>query len=196
MGSTAKKLHMIFVSDADDQSNSVPNSPVTFSEFMSWAGNLKSPADLTTMHAIVVLPGDPNSCSSTRTGVAYLNYANASGGIVQSICATDWGPALDSLGLQTTGLKQEFFLTRLPVIDPLTVEVEVRFPIEGGQPVTLAFDVCLVGEEVEDPDCQVVYSPGRNSVTFLEYVADPLAEVLNTYTRREDYSADNDILRP
>lgn len=192
------ELHIIFVSDTYDNSNDLPaDTRISQQEFMAWAANLKNPVDRTTMHAIVQVPTNLTNCVGwTRPGVDYISYANTTGGVVQSICEDDWGPALDSLGLQTTGLRQEFFLTRLPVITPMTIEVRVRFPAtESQQEITLQFPVCLVGEEFEDEDCEVVYSPGRNSITFLDYVADPLAEVLIDYTRREDYSADGEIVQ-
>lgn len=191
------ELHIIFVSDADDYSGV---NPVGLAEFGEWARNLKGDPSRVVMHAITGVPGDVG-CASGRVGSAYLTYANATGGIVQGICEPDWAPSLDALGLQTTGLKQEFFLSKVPVLDPFTVQVRVRLPVEEGSDELVTFDfvTCMTGEDGEDgtvPDCQVTYNPGRNSVTFLEFVADPAAEVLVEYTRREDYVSTADDFLP
>lgn len=184
------ELHMIFVSDDEDQSG---QNPVTRSEFLQWAANLKSRPSLVTMHAIVGLQND-SACQATGgaiPGLSYLRYAEASNGITYSICQPDWDPVLTGLALQTTGLKREFFLTQLPVTSPeLLLRLQVReLPVDGAPPVTRDFDVCLAGEELEDPECQVVYQASRNSVTFLEYLPVPLSEVLVTYHLAEEFSA-------
>ncbi|MEZ4316392.1 MAG: hypothetical protein R3F61_02760 [Myxococcota bacterium] len=175
-------LHMIFVSDDEDQSGA---NPIRRSEFIQWATTMKDGAASVQMHGIVA---PPNGCGTeTAPGLSYIDYAVATNGITQSICAADWGPGLNALGLRTAGLKREFFLTRVPVITPeLLLEVQVRTVIEG-QAVTLDFELCLAGQE--DETCEVVYNPGRNSISFIEYVPDPLAEILLTYKIAENYSA-------
>jgi hypothetical protein len=182
------ELHIIFVTDADDYSGA---QPVTRNEFLQWAASLKSRPSLVTMHSIVGLQNDGFCPSGYRPGISYLQYADVTGGITYSICETDWGPLLTSLGLQTAGLKREFFLTRMPVVAPeLLIQVQVREPgVDGGDPVTRSFELCFAGEEVEDPECEAVYNSGRNSVTFLDYLPSPLAEVLLTYHLAEEFSA-------
>ena len=102
--------------------------------------------------------------------------------MTHSICASDWAPALDALGLLAAGLKQEFFLTRIPTFFPeLLLEVEVHTVDENGQTVITEFVECVSGEEVEDETCEVVYVPGRNSIVFLEYVPTDLSEVYVEY---------------
>ncbi|MEZ4317725.1 MAG: hypothetical protein R3F61_09475 [Myxococcota bacterium] len=180
------ELHLIFISDADDQSG---NNPVSRPEFMQWAANLKSRPSLVTMHAIVGLSPDP-ACggSGFRPGFAYINYANVTGGVLYSICEDDWGPALNALGLQTSGLKKEFFLSRIPVTAPeLLLEITVTYVNEDGQEITRGFEVCTPATETET--CEVLYQAGRNSISFLDYTPDPYAEVVVEYFIAENFAA-------
>lgn len=180
------ELHIIFVSDTFDNSNNPSRA-----EFLGWAANLKSRPSLVTMHAIVELFNDSTCAGFARPGVEYIDYAETTGGITFSICEDDWSFGIDALGLQTSGLKQEFFLTRVPVFDPdLLLEVFVRYTNESDQEITLGFPLCMAGEEVEDEECRVVYNTGRNSVTFLDYTPPPKSEVLATYYISENFAAD------
>lgn len=181
------ELHLIFVSDTFDNS-----SQPTRSEFLQWAAALKSRPGLVTMHAIVQLPGD-NCPGWLRPGVDYIDYAMTTGGEVGSICVEDWEPVLDRLGLQVAGLKDEFFLSRIPVTDPeLLLEVRAVVPPEDpdAEPITLAFEVCM--PDTEDEACEVLYQPGRNSITFLDWTPPPLAEIEVEYFIAENFSADGD----
>lgn len=176
-------LHILFVSDADDNSGDVP---IGLPEFIEWARSLKDDPSRVVMHALTGVPGHVE-CASGRVGLDYLTYAEATGGIVRGICEPDWAPSLAAFGLQTTGHNSEYFLSELPVLDPFTVRVRAERPVEEGseQVVQLEFDTCMAGDD-ESRDCQVVYEPGRNSVTFLDYVVEPTTEVLVDYTRREE----------
>ncbi len=182
-------LHVIFVSDTDDNSLSP-----AYGEFLSWADNLKPDEHDVVFHAIVQRPGD-TGCGFLRPGFAYLDYVNHTGGVQGSICESDWTPVLDALGLQSTGLKQEFFLRNLPELDQ-GLTIQVRYPNEQGVVITLDFAWCMAGEESHHPDCEVVYNVGRNSIVFLEYVAEPLAEVLVTYTPAEGFVATDGATTP
>jgi len=187
-------LHMIFVSDDNDYSGA---NPVTKGEFIQWATSLKGGLAEVQMHGIVTPPSGQNQgCGGgNNTGTDYIDYAAATNGITFSVCVQDWSPALDALGLLTAGLKREFFLTRVPVIEPeLLLEVQVRLidPVSG-QEITRIFETCLAGTEIDNPSCEVVYNPGRNSIAFLDYVPDALSEVLVTYPIAENYSAGADL---
>lgn len=179
------ELHIIFVSDTFDNSSA---NPVTRNEFLSWAANLKVRPGLVTMHGIVVLPND-GSCPNGRVGTQYVDYATVTGGITASICEQDWSPALDALGLQTSGLKQEFFLSRIPVTDPeLMLDVLVTyFDTAAGSEVTRGFEVCTPATETES--CEVLYQPGRNSISFLDFTPDPFAEIVVRYFIAENFAA-------
>jgi hypothetical protein len=175
-------LHLVFISDEEDQSTSPPQR-----EFRRWMRNLKWAPDLVTSHAITGIPGQ--ECSAIwDPGGMYITYANWTGGIVFNLCTPNWAPVLEELGLQTSGLKREYYLSKIPVIDPWSLEVKVVLDIDGNT-VTRRFSSCLAGEEAEDPECDVTYNPGRNSIVFLEYVPEPFSEIFVEYNIREIYQS-------
>ncbi len=179
-------LHMIFISDEEDQSIEPARS-----EFRQWMRNLKWAEEMVTAHAITGIPGQ--ECAAIfDPGTEYIRYANWTGGIVFDLCSYDWGPLLEELGLQTSGLKREYFLSKIPVIDPWSLEVSVVVDIDGNE-VTRRFDSCLAGEELDDPECEVTYNPGRNSIVFLEYVPEPFSEIYVEYNIREIYTATDNL---
>ncbi len=175
-------LELIFVSDEDDVS-----TQITLPEFIEWFEGLKWDPERTTAHAIVT-PMDVNSCpEGLVAGADYLSLAEQTGGETYNICADDWAPMLDALGLAASGLRMEYFLTRLPVVS--TIRVQVTTP-EG---ITLDYVVCSAGEEIEDDSCEVVYNPVRNSIVFLDEEPDPYAEVVIEYNIRENFSGNTGL---
>lgn len=178
----AAQLHIVFVTDTYDNSD----QPST-EEFLQWARNLKPDGQAVVLHAIVQLPNDQACTGWVRPGVDYISYANQTGGVVGSVCEQDWSPVLDALGLQSTGDRQEFFLQNLPALEE-PIELRVVTHNSAGVEVTLQFEVCMAGDELTDPECEAIYTPGRNSLVFLDYVVEAGDEVLVTYTRREDYA--------
>jgi hypothetical protein len=149
-------LHLVFVSDEDDQ------SAFARPEFVSYLKTLKWSEDMVTSSSIV----SPNPvCPAAATpGDEYIAVTNAVGGIFWSICSEEWVELLENLGIQASGLKREYFLSQLPVLG--TIEVWV---VENG--VTYTF--------LEDVDW--VYDEQRNSIGFNEYVPGALAEVFVEY---------------
>ncbi|MCB9668942.1 MAG: hypothetical protein H6736_05575 [Alphaproteobacteria bacterium] len=168
------ELHIIFISDEDDASET---SPISRAEFREWMWNRKETRDMVKAHA-VVWPSGQSCPDGFSEGVSYEWYAARTGGIVGNICDTSWAPFMDALGLVTAGLKSEFFLSELPEIDPdWTIDVSVKTEVDG-RDVTLRFDSCLAG-------CEVEYLPGRNSVVFTDFTPSPLDEVVITYDPRD-----------
>jgi hypothetical protein len=154
----AASLAVVVISDENDYSG---NTPVTRNEFVDWMLNLKTSPDKVNFSSIV---GPPGGCpTAIEAGTDYISVTNSVGGILWSICNNDWATVLDELGMQASGLKREFFLSQLPVVD--SIEVWVVF--DG---ITYTFD------EGECDDCYT-YDPARNSITFNTFVPDPLAEV-------------------
>lgn len=123
-------LSLIFVSDEDDDSA----RPVD--DYLKWWTDLKGPAayrdHLMFNISAVVGPQEPEfagqpSCSSTD-GVAYygkryIDLANRTEGLVESICAEDFSNLATELGLVLSGLAVEFELSDTP--DPTTFKVEL-----------------------------------------------------------------------
>ena len=175
-------LDIVFVSDEDDSSELLSRD-----EFLAWLNNLKFTEDMVAAHALVGPDlGYGDTCTDAEEiGKDYLRLASATGGQTFSICESNWGPMLDRLGLQTSGLRKEYFLTKVPIYESLVVQVVT--PSTGA---TLNFEVCRAGEEVEDTSCEVVFNPVRNSIAFLEYLPDPLAEIHATYNIKENFSSE------
>ncbi|MEQ1567026.1 MAG: hypothetical protein ABMA64_15410 [Myxococcota bacterium] len=145
-------VHVMIISDEPDYSN---NSPVTKDEFVGYLnGKRADPATVTF-----------NSICRPSTGDDYIYVSLGVGGILHDIQQGDWIDVLDQLGVQAAGLKREFFLSRLPVVD--TIEVRVTDP----QGVVIPFAAT-----------EYDYSPERNSITFDTYLPDPLAQVTIEYT--------------
>lgn len=163
------ELHLLFISDEDDVSQTP--TPV---EFRRWMETLKPEPEMVRSHALIWQTG--TTCAEGYAeGALYEQYAAWTGGIVGDICQSDWTPFLDQLGLQTSGLKTEFFMSDLPS-DPDEIGVEVRTVLANGDTVTLRFDVCET--------CEVQYRPRRNSIVFLDFIPSPQDEVIIVYDRR------------
>jgi hypothetical protein len=155
-------LHVVVISDEPDAST---NNPISLNEFIKYLKELKWDSEMVTFSSIV---GPPGGCGTAfdgaEEGVGYLEITDEIGGIKHSICTEDWDQVLDELGMQAAGLKREYFLSQLPVPD----SIEVRVVFEGN---TFQFD--------EGSDW--TYNGSRNSITFEEYVPDPLAEIKINY---------------
>jgi len=152
-------LAMVVISDEDDYSG---NNPVGLGEFTSWLQNIKPRDDMVSFSSIV---GPDGGCdTAVEPGSDYLHVTRTVGGIEWSICDENWSQVLEELGMQAAGLKREFFLTEVPVVDSVDVRVK-----EGGD--ELSFER---GTDWE-------YLRSRNSVRFFSYVPNPLSEVLISY---------------
>ena len=168
------ELHLIFISDEDDASTT---DPVSGPEFVSWLQNRKEEPSMVRAHALV-WPRGRACAEGFSEGAAYAYYAGQTDGIVGNLCAPDWSRFMDRLGLVTSGLKKQFFLSDVPRLDPWTLEVEVVTRIDD-ELVTRRFSSGLEGEEQD-----TFYLPGANSITFTEYVPEPYDEVLISYLPR------------
>ena len=179
-------LQMIFISDEEDQSG---GNPVTRQEFRQWMETKKESPDLVTAHAIIDPPGQPCPQGDTD-GEEYNRYVTWTGGILFNLCNTDWSPFVEELAVRTFGLKREFFLSKLPVLDPWSIDVQVVVTDEDDGELATDFVSCIAGDETEQEACEVVYNAGRNSIVFLDYLPDPLAQVRITYLPREAATVD------
>ena len=151
-------LSMVVISDEHDQSADNRLGVGSTSEFISWAEGLKTKEGMVSFSSIVGLTNA--DCPEAEKGMGYLEATNSIGGIKASICDSDWSGVLTELGLQAAGLKREFYLSLRPVEETITVSVTTDGEEEG-------FD--------EGDDW--TYDAARNSITFVEYVPDPLSVV-------------------
>ncbi len=149
-------LSIIVISDERDYSRDV-----TVNEFSNWMTALK-PNGNSYFSSVV---GLGNSCINAERGTGYLEVTANVGGIEWDICSSDYASLLDQLGLQAAGLKNEFFLSLVPVEESIEVSVTET---DGTDTVYSA------GSDWE-------YSQSRNSISFNEYIPSPLAVVHITY---------------
>ena len=168
-------IHLITVSDEPDNS---PNDPVTLIEFSGYLNGLRADPELIAYHSIV---GAANNNCGIGSGTRYIDITDRVGGVFWDLCDEDWGGALEAIGLESAGLKREYFLSERPV--PGTVQVTVE---ENGY--TSLFKEYDAATALGD----WTYSDPRNSVTFVQYVPDPGAvvninyEILSASERDED----------
>jgi hypothetical protein len=73
--------------------------------------------------------------------------AQATGGIATSICDQDYTPALAKLGLQASGLRSDFPLSRAPI----ATSISVQLTPPAGQSVLLGTGWSYVGCENRAP---------------------------------------------
>jgi hypothetical protein len=153
-------LHMVFVSDEQDQS-----IEPSIADFRSWRENLKARPEDVVSHAITGIPGQ--LCTAVfDAGTLYITYADQSGGAVQDLCEPDWAPLMEELGLITSGLRREFFLLNPAAGD--VVEVSVFVP---GPDVTQTFTAD-----------EFTYDAAGPSITFDTFVPEPGSVVRLSYT--------------
>ena len=115
-------LSIIFVSDEEDQSPSSVDFYVDF--FLSIKGFRNT--NLFTASSIV---GDaPGGCrggaGNAQAGSRYVEVANRTGGVFQSICTADWSRALEDLSTTAFGFTSRFFLTNQPVVGTIHIFVD------------------------------------------------------------------------
>lgn len=115
-------LSIIFVSDEQDQSPNNVDFYINF--FLSIKGFRNT--NLFTASAIV---GDsPGGCNGSGgnadDGIRYIQVAQRTGGVFQSICSSDWSRSLEDLSTSAFGFKSRFFLQNQPVVSTLRVVVD------------------------------------------------------------------------
>ncbi len=149
-------LSVVVISDEVNQSRNP-----SWQEFAAWMVAVK-PEDDQTWFSSIVGPA-PNGCTNgtniAERGTGYLEVTDQVGGITYSICEDDYSSILEELGMQAAGLKREFFLSDVPVVDTIKVSVDT----DG--------DVREFGTD------EWTYDGVRNSITFVSFVPDPLAVV-------------------
>ena len=116
----AAGLRVVFVSDEHDQSGS-------WSAYVSDYQGLKTNPNHVILSAICGTDGaNATFCSGpggdASSGTGYVDAANATGGILASICDSDWSQALTNLGWQSLSLADTLALTEEPIPATITVE--------------------------------------------------------------------------
>jgi hypothetical protein len=117
-------LAVVIVSDEEDQSVD-PNNPANYRAlnfYQSFFQSLKPNGAF--IFSAIVGTSNPSCTSPNGTayyGPRYIQLAQATGGVVSSICDPNWGQSLANIGVRSFGLKKSFELSSQPV--PATISV-------------------------------------------------------------------------
>ncbi len=185
-------LHIIVVSDEPDSS---PSSEFSMSEFVDYVKYQLKPVGPggegpAVTFSSIVGPKARGCVSSdgsgdAAAGIQYIDATNQIGGIFASICTTDWYPVLEALGLQAAGLRQEYFLSEIPVDG--TLKVWVRTADERRDGVD---EASLEEGETAEGVCEArgltkcftySYDPVRNSILMIDFLPPATAQVRLNY---------------
>ncbi|EPX65096.1 Flagellar hook-length control protein FliK [Cystobacter fuscus DSM 2262] len=102
------RLAVVVVSDEDDHSGFEPESYVQFLQSLKGTGM----AHRSQMYALV--PTDARCTTAGAPGTRFSTVAQRTGGAVDSICQSDYGPFLDNLLKRAGGPQADFPLTATP----------------------------------------------------------------------------------
>jgi len=153
-------LSVIVLSDEDDFSGDVP---IGVDGFIDWMRNLKETPEQVSFSSIVA-PAE-GGCPGLEPSTEYLAVTEAVGGVVHPVCEPSWATIMGDLGMSAAGLRDEFALSKLPVVD--TIEVHVREPrtAEVSKPIGLglSYDRARNVVRFDDP-------PGPNARIRITYV--------------------------
>ncbi|HLT29296.1 MAG TPA: choice-of-anchor D domain-containing protein [Myxococcaceae bacterium] len=112
------KLVVVFLSDEDDY------SPQSVSFYETFLRGLKGGNEALLTVLALVGPEELQTCpTAAATGSRYLALAEATGGMVESICTRNWAASLELLSAGAFGPRRHFPLNTQP--DPAS-EIEVR----------------------------------------------------------------------
>lgn len=142
-------LHVVFVSDADDDSDDWLDDPTG-----SFLGMLDQEVARTGLGARAsAICGDvPSGCTSTlgtaQAGVRYAEVVEASGGVLASICSDDFEPLLDKVAEASVTWRTVFELSSTPEAGTVEVDVDGVRQTDGW---TLEDDPPAVRFEVAPP---------------------------------------------
>ena len=124
-------LHVIFVSDSDDNSDAYLSDPVgTFLDVLSTESFPGASAIASSLIGDV-----PAGCVSPMgtavAGFRYAEVAQSTGGVEVSICATDFGPLMETLGQVSVHFQRVFPLSAVPLENSTRVRVDGELVSEG-----------------------------------------------------------------
>ncbi|NMB75179.1 MAG: hypothetical protein GYA21_08620 [Myxococcales bacterium] len=188
----AASLYIIFVSDEDDHSFGEVEAYVRRFEQIKGVGNDKRVA------CAAVVGDVPDGCPGARAGTRYAQLAQESGGVVGSICDTDFAGVLEALGYSAAGLKRAFSLSRVALPGSVTVYVKTGCGQTAMDPAVCekVFDdcrgsaqgiyglTCVVRQALPDG---VLFDAETSSIRFVGAALPPFGAIVEVgYTPREE----------
>jgi len=113
-------LAVIIVSDEDD------HSPRSVDFYQQFFGDLKGSTSMLSVSAIVgtEAPSCTGPAGAALHGPRYIDVAEATGGVVASICEANWGQTLFDVGRNSFGLERKFVLSATPEPSSIAVRVD------------------------------------------------------------------------
>ena len=114
------KLYIVCVSDEQDQSKGNPDF------YVDYFSSIKGFRNTEWMKVSAICGDCPDGCGGEQAacGSRYIEVANRTGGIWESICTSNWSQALQNLGIDAFAEIREFPLSR--PADPNTITVTVN----------------------------------------------------------------------
>ena len=116
------RLYLIMVSDEDDQSTE------TVDFYVDFFAALKGPRNTSRMVISAVVGDSPDGCDgpggAALPGGRYIQAAQDSGGVVESICTANWAQTLENIGLDAFAGFRDFPLSRPAVPGSVHVRVD------------------------------------------------------------------------
>jgi hypothetical protein len=133
----------------------------------SWVEDMRSLKDDPSLVQVGAIVGLPSSeCDNVFSGSRYVQAAILTGGLAGDICRSDWSTVLTNLGLNATGIRTSFQLSRAAQPDTLVVQVDgvevAEDPTDGWTYDVPTWYVTFHGASV----------PPRGSVITAEYTID------------------------
>jgi hypothetical protein len=133
-------------------------------EFVRDFRDLKSDESLVSVGVIV---GPANPCAEVIHGERYLSFARLMGGLQGDICTSDWSGMLGGLGLNATGIREQFQLSKAAQPETIVVyvdETEVpEDPANGWTYDVASWYLTFHGSSI----------PPRGATITVDYTVDP-----------------------
>ncbi|CAN0435219.1 unnamed protein product, partial [Discosporangium mesarthrocarpum] len=122
-------LSIIFVSDEPEQTSTGIGAPANDIDFyVNFFLSIKGFRNTNLFTASAIVGDNPGGCNggggNASAAPRYIEAANRTGGIFQSICTSDWSRSLEDLSTTAFGFKSRFFLTNQPVISTIVVIID------------------------------------------------------------------------
>lgn len=124
-------LSLIFVSDEED------SSPLPVNEYINAFREVKGQRERSSFNASSLTVLDPAGCDSTAgstPGNRYVDVAAQTHGVARDLCAQDFEAIVTDLSLNSSRLRDTFFLGDTPDLTTLTVAVaNEEVPCDSGE---------------------------------------------------------------
>lgn len=125
-------LAVIFVSDEEDHSR-FNGSPIPVQNFVNILDQVTGTSGSTRRYSASSIVVADNNCLNNQRNVIgnpdatigsrYVEMANLTGGVVGDVCSTNFASTLDVIQQNIASLSTQFYLSRKPIIETLSVKV-------------------------------------------------------------------------